>query len=223
MTSQIPGGPTLPDFMDVNAEDLRYPSAQGLPELRQAIADYYNKYYRSDDFTDCDSLNSSKTSCSSSSRMQISPENVMIYPGGRPALMAVFGLLNSDVQIRCGSAEYAALGDILKGLNKEFHTVPCNKSNGFYPSNRQFFDDFEGHDESQRVLAYISNPHNPTGITKSGENLKEFVKLAECEKYGAFVDEAYELFHNDPASAVEYIDDIDKTNIFVTGSCTKGF
>lgn len=40
---------------------------------------------------------------------------------------------------------------------------------------------------------------------------------------GALIDEAYELFYNEPVSAMKYIEDINKTNVFVTGACTKGF
>ena len=40
----------------------------------------------------------------------------MIFPGGRASLVGVLSLLTSDVELRLGSCEYAAMSDILKGL-----------------------------------------------------------------------------------------------------------
>lgn len=47
--------------------------------------------------------------------------------------------------------------------------------------------------------------------------------MASRPNCGALIDEAYELFYNEPVSAMKYIEDINKTNVFVTGACTKGF
>ena len=43
LTTQLPGGPPLPDRIDLLATDLKYPQATGEIELREAIASYYNK------------------------------------------------------------------------------------------------------------------------------------------------------------------------------------
>ena len=61
-TVQLPGGPALPEAVGVTSDDLKYPKAWGLPELREAIASYYGNAYG------CD----------------ISTENVMVFAGGRP-------------------------------------------------------------------------------------------------------------------------------------------
>ena len=53
--------------------------------------------------------------------------------------------------------------------------VDCSKRNKFKPNNREYFDDYSDHKDNQKVLAYLSNPHNPTGIVRSGLELKEFV------------------------------------------------
>ena len=38
LTIQLPNGPEMPTNVHLNAEDLKYPKAWGLPELRKAIA-----------------------------------------------------------------------------------------------------------------------------------------------------------------------------------------
>jgi len=47
--------------------------------------------------------------------------------------------------------------------------------------------------------------------------------MAEQDKCGILLDEAYEMFHSPAVSAMQYVKDIDDSNIFVTGACTKGF
>ena len=76
----------------------------------------------------------------------------MIFPGGRPALVGVLSLLSKDVEVRVGNCEYAALKDILKGIKLRHSIVECSKENKFKPNNREYFDDFDGHKDSQKVL-----------------------------------------------------------------------
>jgi aspartate/methionine/tyrosine aminotransferase len=68
----------------------------------------------------------------------------------------------------------------------------------------------------------LSNPCNPTGITKSGETLRALVEAASFGSLGLLVDEAYEMFHTPPVSALKYINNIDDSNFFITGAATKG-
>jgi len=104
-------------------------------------------------------------------------------------------MMNDDVEIRMGSTEYAAVGDLIKGCGKSFKLVETSKRNKFDPENSKFFEDFENHNDNQKVFAYLSNPHNPTGITKKGSNLRDFVEKSSNFNCGALIDEAYELFH----------------------------
>ena len=46
VTTQLPGGPVLPESVTLQASDLKYPKATGEPELREAIA-AVSKYLRS--------------------------------------------------------------------------------------------------------------------------------------------------------------------------------
>ena len=84
LTTQLPGGPKMPETININPEDLKYPKAWGIPSLRKTIAAYYNHYYDAD----------------------IDYENVMIFAGGRPGLLAILTLLYDDIQIQVASTEY---------------------------------------------------------------------------------------------------------------------
>ena len=62
---------SFPHPSDVTWEDRFYPKAWGHPLLRETIVDYYNTYYGSN----------------------ITPDNVMIFAGGRPGIYTVLSFL----------------------------------------------------------------------------------------------------------------------------------
>ena len=77
LTTQLEGGPPLPSSVEVTWEDRFYPKAWGHPLLREAIAEYYNSHYGS----------------------TITPENVMVFAGGRPGIYTVLAFLKNHVQV----------------------------------------------------------------------------------------------------------------------------
>ena len=192
-------GPNLPSNIDVSFEDRFYPKAWGHPKLRESIADYYNSQYRSN----------------------ISPENIMIFAGGRPGIFTVMAFLKDRVKVRIGSIEWPAYLDILSRTNADYETVPFTKKNNFHPSNAEYFNR-ENLNHNSLILSVISNPQNPSGQTRSGEELRELIKIAEEPNNGILLDEAYEMFHSPSVSGIEFVKDIDSSNIFLSGACTKG-
>ena len=194
-TVQLPGGPELPSNVQVSAADLRYPKAWGMPALRTAIADYYNIWYGS----------------------SILPENVMVFAGGRPAMIAALLFLDPDIMVRVAETEYTPYYDMLKGLGRSYTLVSSGESNGFRPSVADYLEGSDG-----KELVIVSNPCNPTGETRTGDELKALVDAACSGRMGVLIDEAYELFHTNPVSALEYVDDIDNSDLFIIGAATKG-
>ena len=193
------GGPALPDSVEVTWEDRFYPKAWGHPELREAIVDYYNSRYES----------------------SITPENVMVFAGGRPGIYTVMAFLKEHIKVRIGNIEWPAYLDILTQTNTEYDIVPFTKENNFHPSNSEYFDR-EGVREGTGLLPVISNPQNPSGQTRSGEELRELIEIAEKPGNGILLDEAYEMFHTPSVSGIEFVQDLDNSNVFLAGACTKG-
>lgn len=194
-TVQLPGGPEMPSSVRVSSDDLRYPKAWGMPPLREAIASYYRRWYGPD----------------------IAPENVMVFAGGRPAIVSILLFLDPDIPVRIASTEYTPYYDILERLGRPYTLVPSTVENGFKPP----LEDYLTGNES-RSLIVLSNPCNPTGVTRTGEDLQRLVAAANSDSVGVLVDEAYELFHDEPVSALRYVEDIDNSNLFVVGAATKG-
>lgn len=200
LTTQIEGGPPLPDRVEVTWEDRFYPKAWGHPLLREAIAGHYNDFYGSD----------------------IAPENVMVFAGGRPGIYAVLEFLKKHVEVRIGNAEWPAYLDILTQTDTSWRVVPFNEENGFHPPNSAYFDR-EGLNAKAHLLPIISNPGNPTGHTRAGAELEELIAMAEQPKNGILLDEAYEMFHpSKGVSGIRYVTDLDNSNVFLAGACTKG-
>lgn len=193
-------GPPLPSSVEVTWEDRFYPKAWGHPMLREAIADYYNQQYGS----------------------SIVPENVMIFAGGRPGIYTVLAFLKEHVEVRIGNAEWPAYLDIMTQTNTQWKVVPFTKDNGFHPPNSAYFDR-TGLNAKTHLLPVISNPGNPTGHTRAGAELEELMAMAEEPKNGILLDEAYEMFHSPSVSGIQYVKDLDNSNVFITGACTKGF
>ncbi|MBA65979.1 MAG: hypothetical protein CMG55_09285 [Candidatus Marinimicrobia bacterium] len=195
LTTQIPGGPEMPISIPINSDDLKYPKAWGQPDLRQTIAEYYNYYYGS----------------------SIDYENVMIFAGGRPGLTALLMFLQSDIEIQIASTEYTPYYDMLNLLNRDYRLVDSTIENKFYPTSDQYLGN-----NNKRKLILLSNPCNPTGKTRKGEELKELIRKSEESDNGVLFDEAYEFFHTPPISSLQYVKDINNSNIFISGAATKG-
>ena len=192
-------GPELPSSVDVTWEDRFYPKAWGHALLRDAIIDYYNTYYGSN----------------------ITPDNVMVFAGGRPGIYAVLAFLKKNIQIRIGNVEWPAYLDILTQTNVDWKTVTMTPENNFHPSNAEYFDR-QGLNHKTMLFPVISNPSNPTGHARAGDELKELMQMAEAPQNGILLDEAYEMFHSPSVSGLQYVKDLDNSNVFITGACTKG-
>jgi len=197
LTRPVPGGPGLPTSIAFSHDDMRYPSATGHDALRQRIAAYYQNTYGA----------------------KLSPENVCVFAGGRPAIWAVLAFLLEGVKVAIEETEYTPYWDALRILGHTPHIVPSNPGNRFRPTAA----DYDAAARSgERVLFVKSNPCNPTGVTVVGDELARLVGRFSRPGHGAIFDEAYEFFHATPDSAMRHIGDIDATDVFVVGAATKG-
>jgi len=166
-----------------------------MPALREAIASYYRKHYGA----------------------RLTADNVMVFAGGRPALLAVLHFLEPAIEVRVAATEYTPYYDMLERLGRRYALVPSGVENGFTPSVGEYTKEGGG----RRALVMMSNPCNPTGVTREGDDLRRLVQSAGSDRHGLLVDEAYELFHEAPVSALRYAGDIDESNLFVVAA-TKG-
>lgn len=195
-TDQLPGGPAMPASVTVPPGHLKYPKAWGLPALRDAVASYYQTHYGS----------------------SITADNVMIFAGGRPALVAILSFLEKDIGVKVAETEYTPYFDLLERLGRSWSMAPSHEGNRFTTPVADYLAKKDG----ERSLVLMSNPCNPTGITRQGRQLEELVQAASSDRAGLLIDEAYEMFHDHPESALRHTGNIDESNLFVVGAATKG-
>ena len=200
LTTQLPDGPALPKGVEVSAVDLKYPAATGETRLRQAIASMYNEHYGA----------------------HLHEDNVALFAGGRPAIVATLALLLPEITVLVEETEYTPYYDMLRLLGRAHRLVASNEANRFRPRPADYEAALGA--AGSRAFLLKSNPCNPTGVAAAGEDLRRLVDLFRREGRGALFDEAYELF-NEPApdSALRYLGDLEETDVFVVGAATKGF
>ena len=145
----------------------------------------------------------------------------MVFAGGRPGIYSVLAFLKEQVQVRIGGIEWPAYLDILHQTKANAQIIPYTKENNFHPANYEYFNR-NGLNHKTSVFPIISNPQNPSGQTRSGDELKELIQMAEQPKCGILLDEAYEMFHSPSVSGIQYVKDLDNSNVFLAGACTKG-
>lgn len=194
LTTQLPGGPSLPDSIAITATDRMYPKADGQPPLREAIANYYRHFHGA----------------------KITADNVCVFAGGRPGIFTILAFLLEDWQVAIEETEYTPYWDLLKLLRRHHVLIPSNPGNRFRPT-------LDDHPTAAQTLLIRSNPCNPTGVTLRGAELQQMVRFYCEPQRAALFDEAYEFFtEGEPDSALRYVDDLEHTNVFVSGAATKG-
>jgi succinyldiaminopimelate transaminase len=169
-------------LVDGLRERMGYPKAEGLPELRQAIAGWCERRFG----------------------VQLDPDAEIVPTYGSKEAIFSFAQLMVDpngpkdtVVVTEPGYPVPARGAAFAGARVE--TLPLLEPNGFLP-------DLEGVDDWDRIaLFWVNYPNNPTGATAP---LSFYERLAEKAAEHEFVlcsDEAYsELwFHEPPRSALE--------------------
>ncbi len=160
-------------------EVARYPATRGLPELRQAIADWLVRRFGLpgvDQERQVLPVNGTREALFAFAQTVVagSPEALVMSP-------------NPFYQIYEGAA-------LLAGATPRF--INCSEDSRFLPD----FDGVSG-DEWQRCqLLYICTPGNPTGSVLSSEQLQHLILLADTHDFVIASDECYAEIYNDEAN-----------------------
>src|SRR6185503_3164790 len=169
-TGDLPGAPPRVERVEVDPRDQEYAPVAGLPELRAAVADFYNRTYRR------------------GMRSQYRAENVCIAGGGRAALTRVAAALG---QIHLGHflPDYTAYEELLD-VFRLFSPIPIllEGERGYAFSVGDLRREIQGRGLSAILM---SNPCNPTGKHVRGEELAAWVRTAEDLDCTLLFDEFY--------------------------------
>lgn len=202
----VPGSFKRPLSIPVPDHSKEYAPTAGIKELREAVANYYNKTYRAN-----------KPS-------KYTYKNVCIVPGGRAGLTRIASII-SDCYLSFFLPDYTAYAEMLS-LFKNFSPIPV-------PLNEA--DNYEVHldiikQELNRGISALltSNPRNPTGRCMTKDQLYKLHKLCR-EKCLLIMDEFYSHYYYDDGctglsiSSAEFVKDVNKDPVLLLNGLTKAF
>lgn len=209
-TGALPGAPPRVDELEVDPADHDYAPIPGLWELREVVADLYNRLYRK-------GLPS-----------QYRAENVAISGGGRAGLTRAVASLG-HVNLGHFLPDYTAYEELLE-IFRLVTPIPILLS-------RERAYDFTPQDLEREIQGrglgalLLSNPCNPMGKLVAGEHLARWVEIGRRLECSLLIDEFYSHFiWNRPpeepgptVSAARYIKDVDRDPVVILDGLTKNW
>ena len=179
-----PNEPTDPmirrALVEALPERAPYPLAQGLPELREAAANWLERRFG----------------------VGVDPEREIVPTyGSKEAIFSLAQVLETGGRVVAfGEPAYPVYerGALFAGA--DVRTLPLRRENGFLPDLAELDDDV--------ALLWVNYPHNPTGAVAQREFYDELAVAAERHDFLVGSDEAYtELwFEEPPPSALQAAD-----------------
>jgi len=172
-----------------------YTPATGLPILRQAIADYYERKFA----------------------VKISAERVIITPGASGALqLALTCLLDVGEEVLLSDPGYPCNRNIAQLLGIQTRSLPVTAEDQYQLSAAQIENQWQA---STRV-AMVSSPSNPTGTRIETQHMRDLLAAVARKNGHLVVDEIYQglVYDVEDYTALQYSDDA-----FVVNSFSKYF
>lgn len=205
-TGALGKAPPRIDTIDVVDGDHEYAPVTGLWELREAVADHYNRRYRR------------------GMPSQYSAENVAISGGGRIALSRLAASLG---RINLGHflPDYTAYEELLD-LFRLFNPIPILLE----PKRHYTFTapELESEIKGRGLSAILlSNPYNPTGKLVCGAELAQWLARARRLDCAMIFDEFYSHYvwegTQETSTAARFVEDVDRDPVVVVNGLTKSW
>jgi N-succinyldiaminopimelate aminotransferase len=202
----LPGAPPRVESVTFNDLAHEYSPVPGIWELRQAVADMYNRRFRK------------------GMKSQYTAENVAISAGGRTALTRAAASLG-HINLGHFLPDYTAYEELLD-IFRLFTPIPISldPENGYAFSASDLEREIVGRGLSALLL---SNPCNPTGQVIAGQKLADWVGVARKLDCVMLIDEFYSHYiWNDQGpiiTAAQYVEDVDKDPVVIFDGLTKNW
>jgi aspartate/methionine/tyrosine aminotransferase len=179
----------------LNQRKTHYTPALGLPELRSAIAEHYQRKFA----------------------VEINPQRIIITPGASGAIqLAISCLLDVGENILLADPGYPCNRNIAQVLGVETMEVATDPSSQ-YQLNAELVNKHWG---SKTRAAMVATPSNPTGTILSQSSLRSLLDAVSKKQGHLIVDEIYQglVYDGSDFTALEISDDC-----FVINSFSKYF
>lgn len=175
--------------------ELFYTPALGLPELRQAIADFYHKRYG----------------------VEVPASRIIVTTGSSGALMlACAALVEAGDEVILADPGYPANRQFVRTMGGVPRPVPVDASSAYQLAP----DHLERAWGQRTAAALVASPSNPTGTLVSTEHLAAMAEIARAKGGTLIVDEIYHglVYEGDATTVLALADDV-----FVINSFSKYF
>lgn len=161
-----------------NADIHGYQSYQGLPELRQAMALFYKKYYG----------------------IELSFKNeVLPLMGSKEGILHIsMAFLNEGDQVLIpdpGYPTYASVTKLIQAVPKRYHLT---EENNWWPD----FDEIEKTDLSKVRIMWVNYPHMPTGSNANKDLFEKLVAFGKKHQILIVNDNPYSFVLNDNPQSI---------------------
>lgn len=206
----LPDAPSRIEQLGLGETEHEYAPVLGVPELRAAVAELYNRIYRVGRVS------------------RYTAENVAICGGGRLSLTRAAAALG-PINLGHFLPDYTAYEELLD-VFRTFTPIPILRSS----QNGRAFDVGALREEILgRGLGalLLSNPCNPTGRSLAGETLRAWVDTARELDCALLIDEFYSHYvwnrtdrgEITAVSALEFVEDVDSDPVVVFDGLTKNW
>ncbi len=202
------GQPDIPTFDHIIEEAKKaldekftgYTETPGIPELREAIADYLNDRYGAN----------------------VSPGEVIVTTGAKTAIfLALMAYLNPGDEVIVPEPSYPAYPEVARALGAKPVFVPLK----WLGEGKGFELDMEAIESSitpKTKIIVLNNPHNPSGTMFTPKQVDELMDIARRHGLIILADEIYDNFvyegdfksvltHSDWRNYVLYVNGFSKT------------
>jgi aspartate/methionine/tyrosine aminotransferase len=179
----------------LQAGEVKYTPAAGLPLLREKIAGFYQSQYG----------------------VVVAPERIFITPGASGAFLLALGIsLNSNEELLMADPCYPCNSNFASLFGAIPRTLPVDADSAYQLTAAQI--EKHWHSCSKGVL--VASPSNPTGTLITPAALQEAIAITHALGGCFYSDEIYHglVYGNTATTALQYSDDV-----FVINSFSKYF
>ncbi|MCI6674588.1 MAG: pyridoxal phosphate-dependent aminotransferase [Sphaerochaetaceae bacterium] len=172
--------PALKAVQDYSAKTIAYGPSEGLPELREALSEYYKGY-----------------------NCQVDPEDILITTGGSEAIQFSFMTVCDPYdEVIIPEPYYTNVASFANVAMVNLVPVTSRMDDGFVLPT---IDDFESKITRKTGAILLCNPNNPTGHVYTREELLQLLKLVRKHDIFLIVDEVYREFCYDGKNFVSVL------------------
>ena len=190
-----PDFPTPPHVIEAGKRALdegytKYGPTQGLPELREAIADYISR----------------------TRGIRVGPERVCVVPGGKPIMFfSLIALIEAGDEVIYPNPGFPIYESMIRFLGGVPVPIPLLESRGFSLD----LDVLKDRLSNRTKMVILNSPQNPTGGIIPGEDVARIAELLRERDVMILSDEIYSriVYEGEPVSISSFDGMLDKTII----------